>query len=56
MVLVLAQVFHSVRAVRNGAIHLLGINHMQPGVLYAMVLTNLSITGKNYSAAKRVIS
>jgi len=56
MALVSAQVFHSVRAVRNGAIHLLGVNHMQPGVLYAMVFTNLSIIGKNYSAMKRMIS
>ena len=48
--------FYSVRTVGNGAIHLSGVDHMWQGMLYAIVLTNLSIIGKNYSAVKRIIS
>jgi len=51
-----AQMFHSVRTVGNGAIQLLGVDCMQPDVLYTIVFTNLSITEKNHGIAKRIIS
>jgi len=52
----LAQIFHSVRTVGNKAIQLSGVDYMQPDILYTIVLTNISITGKNHDAAKRTIS
>ena len=45
-----------VRTVGNGAIQPSGVNHIQPGVFYAIVHTNPSITEKNCSAVKQMTS